>query len=111
MLAEFSDWRTKTITVKQLTTTVDAAGVPTEGESVVVENLAVNYWTEISRETNANDRFVDQATGKILTPTQYSLDTTMWFEVDGAKHYITGVDNVAGFDEFLVVSWSRAYGG
>jgi hypothetical protein len=110
MLQEFSDWRTKTITIKQLTTTVNSSGVPIEGESTVVADLKVNYWTDVSRETSTNDKFVDQAIGTILVPTSYTLDTTMWFETDGEKHYITGVDNVAALDKILVVSWRRAYG-
>jgi len=111
MLAEFADWKTKTITIKQLTTTVDGAGVPVSGETVVVADLRVNYWTDVSAESNINDRFVDQATGSILLPSQYTVDTSMWFEADGVKHFITGVNNVAAMDRIVVVSWRREYGG
>lgn len=110
MIAEFADWQTKTITIKELTTTVDGDGVPQEGESVVASDLKVNYWTDVTRETNQNDRFVDQALGTILLDPGVSVSTAMWFELDGVKHYITGVDDVAGMGEFTVVSWRREYG-
>lgn len=108
MIEAFADWQTKTATIKSKTTTVDSAGVPQETEAVVKASVKVNYWTNVSRETNVNDKFVDQATGTVLLPPSITVDTTMWMEIDGVKHYIIGVDPVAGMGEFTVVAWRRA---
>lgn len=110
MISAFQDWTTKSITLKKATTTVDAAGVPVHAEETVASGLRVNYWTDVSRETNVNDKFVDQATGSVLLPPKIAVDTTMWFEIGGVKHYVVGVDNVAGMGEFTHVSWRRENG-
>jgi hypothetical protein len=110
MMGAFADWRTKTATIKRLTTTQDAAGRPVSGETTVAADVAINYWTDSSRVTSQSDRFVDQALGSAILPAELSVDTTMWMEIDGVKHHIIGVDDVAGFGEVLLVSWRREYG-
>lgn len=111
MIGAFADWRTKTADIKQTTTTVDPeTGQPTEGESVVASDVAINYWTDRSRVTSTNDQFVDQVLGSAILPATLTIDTTMWLEIGGVKHYIIGVDDVAGMGDVLVVKWRRAHG-
>ena len=111
MITAFANWRTKTATLKRNTVTVDSSGVPQETEQTVASGLRVNFWTDQSVESNVNDKFVDQATGRVILPHAVAVDTTMWLEIDGEKHYVTGVDDVGGFGDVLVVSWRRQYGG
>jgi hypothetical protein len=103
----FRDWQTKTADIKKLVVTQDASGVPVESETLVASAVSINYWTNTSRETNQNDKFVDQALGTALLPPELVVDTTMWFEIGDVKHYIVGVDDVAGMGDVLVVSWRR----
>ncbi len=105
----FTDWAKKTATIKELTTSLNASGQVIESETTIVEDLVINWWTDVSNETNVNDKFVDQATGRALIPPEYSMNTKMWMEIDSEKYYIIGVDNVAGFGEFTTVDWRREY--
>ena len=107
MFRYFRDWQTKTVDIKKLVVTQDAAGVPVESEETVASSVAINYWTDTSRETNQNNKFIDQALGSALLPPTLTVDTTMWFEADGVKHYIVGVDDVGAMGDVLVVSWRR----
>lgn len=103
----FKDWHTKTADIKKLVTTQDASGVPIESEETVAAGVSIAYWTNTSRETSTNDKFVDQALGSALLPPTTEVDTTMWLEIGGVKHYIVGVDDVAGMGDMLVVDWRR----
>lgn len=107
---QFADWRRKTATLKRNVLTRDAAGRPVETEETVAGPVEINYWTDTSRETNQNDRFVDSALGTAILPASLTVDTTMWMDIGGVKHYVVGVDNVAAFDEILIVSWRREHG-
>ena len=110
MLGAFADWMRKTADIKRnVITTNPETGRPEETEETVESGVQIGYWTDSSRETNTNDKFVDQALGSALLPPSLTVDTTMWLEIDGDKHFVVGVDNVAGFDEVLVVSWRREY--
>jgi hypothetical protein len=111
MFGVFADWRKKTVDIKQATTTTNATtGVVTEGETVVASGVGINYWTGTSQVTSQIDKFVDQAVGSALLPPSITVDTTMFMEIDGVKHYITGVDDIAGFGDIVVVSWRREHG-
>lgn len=96
--------------MKQLLVTQDASGRPVESEETVADNLTIQFWTDSSNVSNQNDQFVNQATGWAVLPPTLGINTTMWLEVDGKKHYIVGVDEVAGFGELLVVNWRREHG-
>lgn len=112
MLEYFEEWTTKTGTFEQYVSTTNAAGQPIETWEAVTggEDVEVNFWTDSSRETNVNDRFVDQATGTLLVdPAQISFkpDTTMRFNVAGKVYYIEGVDDVAAMGDVYVLKWRR----
>ena len=112
ILDEFGDWMKKTADIKQLVTTKGSDGRPAESETVIATGVEVAYWTDVSRETNQNSKFVDQALGTVLLdPSVYdNITTEMWLEIDDKKHYVIGVDNVAEFGELLVVKWRRENG-
>lgn len=112
MLEYFSDWQNVTGTFEQYVSTTNAAGQPIESWVTVTggENVKVNFWTDSSRETNVNDRFVDQATGTFLiNPADISFapDTTMRFNVNGTIYYVEGFDDTADFGQVYVLTWRR----
>ncbi len=112
MLDYFADWMKDTATFEELSTTTNSAGQPIESWSAVTDgaNIDVALWTDSSRETNVNDRFVDQATGTALIDPgdiPFTPDTTMRMDIDGVYYYVEGVDNVAGFNEMFVLKWRR----
>ena len=112
ILTYFDNWRNATVTFEQFVSTTNAAGQPIESWETVTgdENIKVNFWTDASRETNVNDRFVDQVTGTVLIKPNnitFKPDTTMRFSVDGVYYYVEGFDDVAGFGEVYVLSWRR----
>src|SRR6056297_3460362 len=104
ILDYFDEWKTLTGTFEQKESTTNSAGVPIESWETVTggEDIEVNYWTDSSRETNVNDRFVDQATGTFLVKPEkisFKPDNTMRFNVDGTYYYVEGFDDVVGFGE------------
>lgn len=108
MTGLFADWRTKTADIKKAETTVDSdTGQPIESEVTVKSGVKINYWTDRSNVSNVNDKFVNQVVGRALLPPKLSIDTTMWLEIDGVKHYVVGVDDIAGFNDVLSISWRR----
>lgn len=108
MTEYFTNWATKTADIKQLQTTVDSStGQPIESETTVASGVKINYWTDSTNVSNVNDKFVNQVVGRALLPPALSIDTTMWLEIDGVKHYVVGVDDVAGFGDVLSISWRR----
>lgn len=112
LLGYFVDWQTKTASFEELSTTTNSAGQPVDTWSVIsgAESVPVNFWTDSSRKTDVNDRFVDQATGTVLVDPadiDFEPDTTMRMEIDSKYYYIVGVDDVAGFDEVYVLNWRR----
>lgn len=108
MIEYFKDWAKKTADFKELSTTVNSSGQVVESETEIATGLKVNYWTDNSNETNVNDKFVDQATGSILVKySAFTPNTQMWAEIDGKKHYITGVNDIGGLGEFWLLTWRR----
>lgn len=109
MTGLFEDWRKKTADIKKTTTLIDATtGKPIESEVMVKAGVKVNYWISNTNVSNVNDKFVNQVVGRALLPPKLSIDTTMWLEIDGVKHYVVGVDDIAGFSDVLSISWRRA---
>lgn len=111
ILDYFSDWMV-TATFKEPTTTTNDEGQPSDSWSTVTDgsDIDVALWTDSSRETNVNDRFVDQTTGTALVDPgdiSFTPDTRMRMEIDGVDYYIEGVDNVAEFGEMIVLKWRR----
>ena len=112
ILTYFDNWRNATVTFEQFVSTTNAAGQPIESWETVSggENIKVNFWTDASRETNVNDRFVDQATGTVLIKPNnitFKPDTTMRFSVEGVYYYVEGFDDVAAFGDVYILSWRR----
>lgn len=108
----FDDWKTTTITVEEQTTTQNAAGVPETEWSSVAEDIEVQFWTESTQETNVNDKFVDQRTGYfLLNPKSidFTPDNTMRFKIGSEIYYISGVDNIAHFNDVITVAWRKEY--
>lgn len=113
MIDYFNDWAKKTGTFQETTITTNAAGQPVISWSAVTSgsNLDVQFWTDTSNETDVNDRFVDQKKGKMLLKHGIITPTTKMRFYDGTNYYyIIGVDNVADFDEFYVISWRLDHG-
>jgi len=110
MTSVFEDWRTKTADIKRKSVLIDSTtGQPVESEVTVKSGVKINYWTDRTNVSNVNDKFVNQVVGRALLPPKLSIDTTMWLEIDGVKHYIVGVDDVAGFSDVLSISWRRQH--
>lgn len=112
ILDHFTDWQKKTADFKKLVNTTNDAGQPIEEWQTVSggSGIDVNFWTDASRETNQNDRFVDQATGTALVdPAKISFapDTTMKMVIDSKDYYIEGVDDVAALGDVYILTWRR----
>lgn len=107
MLEYFIDWQTKTVTFQSRVETKNSYGetITTWADLLTT---TVNWWTDSSRETNVNDKFVDKKTGRALLDNNLGLtpDNTMRIYVsDDETYQIIGTDNVASFGEFYVIDW------
>ena len=107
ILDYFQDWQKFTASFYQLTETKDANGRVVKGETLLgTETVA--KWKDNVQETNVNDKFVGQESGRLaLPPVSYTIDTTCHFKIDGVKYMVVGVDNIAGFGEVLIISYRR----
>jgi hypothetical protein len=105
----FSDWKKKTVTFQKRQGSINSAGISTSSWATVKEGVKVNWWVSVSRETNQNDKFVDKVSGKALLDFSESVDPdTTYRMLEGSTEYlITGVDNLAGFDDFYILDWIR----
>jgi len=101
--------RTREADLKRTVLSRDAAGRPQETEELVARRVKLEYWTDTSRQTNQNDKFIDQAIGSAVLSNKHDIDTTMVLEIDGVKHYIIGVDEFAGYGTKQLVSWRREH--
>lgn len=110
MTEAFLDWKKKTVTFYRKTTTVDANGVPSDTAVVIASGVKIGFWVDRAIESNLNDRFVGEAIGRAMLGQDMGLTTEDWFEIDGVKHFITGVNDVGGFGEVIIVSWRRGHG-
>ena len=108
MIEYFDDWAKVTGIFQENTVTTNSAGQVVESWADKGSSLTVQFWTDSSNETNVNDRFVDQKTGRFLvtySDIDFTPTTQMRFKVSTTYYYITGVDNVANMDEFYVINW------
>jgi hypothetical protein len=105
----FSDWKKKTVTFEAEGSTPNAAGQPVKGWNILKSGVKVNWWVSTSRETRESDKFVDKVKGKALLDFSEGVSPTTGARmVEGSTVYlITGVDNMAGFDDFYVLDWIR----
>ena len=109
LLDEFSDWKTVTGTFYELTTGLDSQGRPTETWVSRYANESVNFWTDNSLETNANEKFVNNAVGKMLVRASLPITNKYKFTVGTVDYFITGYDDIGGFGEMKVLGWKREY--
>lgn len=101
--------QTREADLKRSILTRDDAGRPVQTEELVERRVKVDYWTDTSRVTDQNDKFVDQALGSAIVSNKLEVDTTMWLDIDGAKHYVTGVNDFAGRGTKQLLSWRREH--
>lgn len=114
MIEYFRDWTKRTGSFYQKTVTTDPVGRDVITWPLVSggDNITVNFWTDNSLETLTSDKFVNQKTGRLLLdPAEitFTPDTTMKFTSEGIDYFIVGNDDVADFDEVLVLKWARDY--
>lgn len=106
---EFKDWQNLTGDFQVSQSTVNSSGQPVENWVTIHSSVSVNFWTDQSRETSINDKFVDQATGSMVVDPTLGIDTTYRFLVGADEYYITGKDDIGEFEETRLLSWRRQY--
>jgi len=111
----FADWQTKTGTFYQRVETKDSNGRPETTWTVITggTDITFNYWITTANETNRNDKFEGQEVGVFLVKKDvlvFTPNTTMKITVSTTDYFITGVDNVAGFNDFYTINWRKSVG-
>lgn len=110
MLDFFTDWQNKSCTFYKKTVTKNSSGEPVEAWVSINLSGTYNFWTDNSRQTDQADKYFDKATGKILVPSGNGIDLNEFehkFISGGVDYLITGVNDIAAFNDFDKFSWVK----
>jgi len=107
-LAPFDDVAKKTVTIQEKVAGVDSNGIPTETFNDL-KTVSLLWWTDESRVTSENDRFVDKARGRAILDVAEGItpDTTMRMTAGSEIYFVSGVDQVLELGEIYVITWTR----
>jgi len=107
----FSDCLSKIVDFKTVTETVDEYGRPVVSEVTTYADQPIQFWIDSVDESNTNDKFVNQETGRAIVDSALTIDNTMFFtDGESIKRYVVGVDDIAALGSIKVVKWRRERG-
>lgn len=77
------------------------------------QTVSAGFWTDKSIETDINDKFKDDAIGKIVVdPAELTFTPTIKHRatIDSVVYFIEGVDNIADQDEVYLLTYRKENG-
>lgn len=107
------DWLVSATFYKEVPGAVDPiTRIPGVDTKTLLGTVNVGFWVDRSQETNINDKFVNDKTGKIVvnkSDLTFTIDKTSVAVIDSEDYYIEGTDNIGFQNEILLLKYRKEY--